>query len=278
MRILVCVAQVADPAAARFDLETASFGEPEWTPNPLDLVALEAAVRLGEERGAEVVAVSAGPERVERVLRDALVQGAGRAARLEVEPVDAFTAAAALAAAARRIEADLVLCGGRTADEASGSVPAYLAAALDAALLTGVVAVEAEERAVVAVAADTGGRRASYRLPFPAVVSVEEALAEPRYVPVLSGGYRRGLLAGIETWDAEGLGLATSEPLLAVAGLGAARPRTKAGAKVTGLSMREKLSMMRGQSSPAEKKEREILTGPADAAARAIVARLEEWL
>jgi len=71
---------------------------------------------------------------------------------------------------------DLVLCGDRSADRGTGSFPAFLAAALNAAQALGVVRLEPEGDGELRVHRRLdGGRREVLRVRRPAVVSVEAA-------------------------------------------------------------------------------------------------------
>src|SRR5690606_19800342 len=82
MKIVVCIKQVVArdwpirPDASRAWIRDA---DASFEMNEPDAYALEAALRLKEAHGGEVVAVSAGPARVAQVLREALARGADRA-------------------------------------------------------------------------------------------------------------------------------------------------------------------------------------------------------
>ena len=158
-------------------------------PDRADFAALEHALRLAEKWDAQVVAVSVGPAEADAMLRDALAAGAGDALRVEPahrtsgpRPADLVGGGqelpAALAAALRHRYGvpDLVLCGDRSADRGTGSFPAFLAAALNAAQALGVVRMEPEGDGVLRVHRRLdGGRREVLRVRRPAVVSVEAA-------------------------------------------------------------------------------------------------------
>ena len=63
MKIIVCVKQVPDTDEVRIDPKTNTLireGVP-LTINPLDEYALEAALRIKDAVGAEVIAISMGP-------------------------------------------------------------------------------------------------------------------------------------------------------------------------------------------------------------------------
>src|SRR5450631_2794651 len=144
-------------------------------PDPADFAALEHALSLAEKWDAQVIAATVGPAEVDEMLKDALAAGATGALRVEParrssrpRPAELVGGGqnrpAALAAALRQRYGvpDLVLCGDRSADRGTGSLPAFLAAALNAAQALGVVRLEPEGDGELRV------RR-------PAVVSVEAA-------------------------------------------------------------------------------------------------------
>ena len=81
MKIIVCVKQVPDTSgkvAVNPDgtLNRASMAA---ITNPDDLNAVEAALTLKEQTGAEVVIVSMGPPPAESMLREVMARGADRA-------------------------------------------------------------------------------------------------------------------------------------------------------------------------------------------------------
>jgi len=204
-----------DPVTGRVDRDPRGAG-----PAPSEWAALELALQLAEAWGGEVLAVCAGPPDADRTLREAAAVGA-RVLRVvrtaaphtsmltgapdPLDPLDSYLdelagdgseTAAALAVAIRTVgEPDLVICGDRSADRGSGSVPAFLAAELGAAHALGQVRLRAEPvhgqgiAGEIGAAGETGagswslvgerrldrGRRERLRIPRPAVVSVEAA-------------------------------------------------------------------------------------------------------
>src|SRR5512142_2021797 len=158
-------------------------------PNGSELAALEHALRLAERWDARVVAASVAPGEADEMLRDALAVGAAQA--LLVEPARWMArprpsglvggereSAAALAAALRQHYGvpDLVLCGDLSADRATGSFPAFLAASLGAAQALGCVRLEPVDECALRVHRRLdGGRREVLIVRSPAVVSVEAA-------------------------------------------------------------------------------------------------------
>ena len=86
MKIAVCIKQVPTREwQPRLD-ETGAWIREQDVPyemNEPDAYALEEALRLRETHGGEVVVCSAGPARVQQVLREALARGADRAIHVE---------------------------------------------------------------------------------------------------------------------------------------------------------------------------------------------------
>jgi electron transfer flavoprotein beta subunit len=158
-------------------------------PDRADFAALEHAMSLAEKWDAQVIAATIGPAEADEMLKDALAAGATGALRVESargssrpRPAELVGGGqnrpAAFAAALRQRYGvpDLVLCGDRSADRGTGSFPAFLAAALNAAQALGVVRLEPEGDGELRVHRRLdGGRREVLRVRCPAVVSVEAA-------------------------------------------------------------------------------------------------------
>ena len=153
MHICVCVKQTPDSSSVYVDPVSGQVDYERFVQvlNPADACAVEAAVRLKEELGGTVLALTLGPEDAEGALRAALAIGADTAIRLwhsHASDWGAFTVAAALATYIRRgqgvslpppLMPDLVLCGDASSDWASGTVGPALAEMLDLPQITGVI-------------------------------------------------------------------------------------------------------------------------------------------
>jgi electron transfer flavoprotein beta subunit len=280
VNVVVCLKHAVDPATSVYDVHAETLLEPDRIVGAADMVALEEALRLRTAAEAEVAAVTVGPERADAALRQALVYGADAAVRVwdhRLAGADSFAVARVLAAVASRLGADLVLLGTRSVDSGSAAVGAAIAEHLGLPFVSDVVSVSVADGSVVAVRAGDAGRRDELSAPLPAVLAVDEGLNEPRYVAVLGRTYRRGLGIPVELLGPADLGLRDEDLAASVVtvAVGQPRPRTKAGAKVSGLSMKEKLSRMRGGGG---KNEKQIFTGSPDDAAKLVLDKLREWL
>ncbi|MCS7050949.1 MAG: electron transfer flavoprotein subunit beta/FixA family protein [Thermomicrobium sp.] len=140
MKIAVLVKQVPDPNAVRFDPRLGDLVPGiQQVVNEYDLYALEAALRLREQVGGEVVAASVGPAR--EALNRALAMGVDRAVAIEGEglPGDSWVTALVLAAWLRREQPEVIWCGQESSDAGTGNVGPAVAALLDVPLVSNVV-------------------------------------------------------------------------------------------------------------------------------------------
>lgn len=214
MRILVILRRVLDPAGivAHRRLRQLFINREEYIIQPGDHCALEAALRIKDRTGAEVMVVSGQPEPDNDTVRRGLAMGADRAIYLAG---DGFGEADE-AAMTRVLEAvigqvggvDLVLAGLTTLDTGQGQLGPRLAEALGWPQILGAWSVEADDGRLEAVRRD-GDRYVRVETELPAVVTVPEGAFPPRYPDGarLINVYRGegGMEEALEQWDAAGL-------------------------------------------------------------------------
>ena len=135
MKIVVCVKQVPDTSgkvAVNPDgtLNRASMAT---ITNPDDLNAVEAALQLKEQTGAEVIVISMGPPPAEGMLREIMARGVDRAVLVsgrEFGGSDTYATSQILAAAINKIgleDDDIVLCGRQAIDGDTAQVGPQIA-------------------------------------------------------------------------------------------------------------------------------------------------------
>ena len=221
-------------------------------PNGSELAALEYALRLGEKWDAQVVAATVAPVEADEMLRDALAVGAAEALRVEParwmarpRPVGLVggeqQSAAALAAAIRQDYGvpDLVLCGDLSADRATGSFPAFLAASLGAAQALGCVRLEPMDgRALKVHRRLDGGRREVLIVRPPAVVSIEAAGVRLR-----RAGLPATLARGNATITVARTPVAAAARQIRILGVHPYRPRPRELPEPTGTALRRTLEL-----------------------------------
>ena len=226
MRIIVPIKQVPETGAVKMDEATGTMIREgvEAIVNPLDLYGLELAIRLRAERAesadpAEVVAISMGPPKAEKALREAIAMGCDRGVLISDRAFagsDTWATSYALSSAITKLApADLVICGERATDGDTGQVGPGIAAFLDLPVVTYVSGVRqlADGQAVVERLVETGHEVLRVRLP--AVLTVVKEIGDPR-LPTLRGK-QRARKAEVPRWgpadleaDPERLGLSGS--------------------------------------------------------------------
>ena len=188
MKICVLVKEVPDAAVEkRIDPSTGRLNRSgEKNLNPFDTHAIEAAMQL-KEGGAidvdEVVAVTMGPESAVRALHKAVSLGADRSLHLTDDALagsDVNGTGYSLAQALAKESPDLVLLGQQSDDGECYTIGAVVADHLRMPSLTQVIKVDVEEGKLRCE------RQAEYgydtvMVELPAVISVGDAINEPRY-------------------------------------------------------------------------------------------------
>ena len=187
MRIICLVKRVPDTAAEkRIDSSdwTVDRDASEPVLNANDEWSIEEAMRIKERvEGAEVVALCVGPAAAQQTVRKALSYGLDGAIQVTDDAIggsDALATARVLAGALADEPFDLVLTGNQSSDARTTLVPAMLAEMLDVAALTFVKHLEVDGQRLVAHR-ETSSGHVVVEAAAPAVVSVVEAINEPRY-------------------------------------------------------------------------------------------------
>jgi len=204
MRILVPIKQVPQTNAVRMDEQTGTMIREgvEAIVNPLDLYAIETAIRLIEQHGGQSVVVSMGPPKADTALREAVAMGIDQAVLLSDKAFagsDTWATSYVLAAAIRKLgDFDLVVCGERATDGDTGQVGPGIAAWLDlpVASYVGKIADVADGRIRVHRLVEEGYEVLDVQMP--AVLTVVKEIADPR-LPTLRGK-QRAKKADIPTW------------------------------------------------------------------------------
>lgn len=185
VRIICPVKRVPDTAAEkRINADhTVDRDSSEPVLNANDEWAIEEALRIKERIGAEVVALCMGPSSAQTTVRKALSYGLDAAIQITdpaIHGSDAVATAEILAAALAREAFDLVIMGNQSSDARTMLVPAMLAELLDLPALTYCKKLDIDGDTLTAERELPTGHQV-VRAKAPAVVSVVEAINEPRY-------------------------------------------------------------------------------------------------
>lgn len=225
MHIIVPIKQVPETSNVRMDPETGTMirSGTQSVLNPLDLYALEAALRLEERFPGGVTVLTMGPPSAEKVLREAIAMGCSRGVLVTDQKFggsDTWATSYTLSKAIEKIGSyDLIITGERATDGDTGQVGPGIAAWLDLPLATYATALEPVPEAVPSgTVTDAGDQPAALRvdrmiedgyqileLELPALITVVKEIAEPR-LPTLEGK-KQSMEAKIDIFNSENLDL-----------------------------------------------------------------------
>ena len=211
MKILVCLKQVPHQDA-RLDIKSdGSWIQEEsikFEINSYDTYALEEALRIKDEKEAEVVVASIGPDRTTQALRTALGMGADRAVHVNDESVegsDALAIAKILAAIGKEESPDLVFTGLMADDGNFASVGPMVAELLEMPHATAVMSASLEGEKLIAERELEGGALEVVELQLPCLLAVQTGINQVRYASL------KGIMAAkkkpLDTRSAADLGV-----------------------------------------------------------------------
>ena len=210
VNIVVCIKQVPEVAEAELEIEQDGsdidredlvMGINEW-----DNYAVEEAIRIKENCGGLVTAVTLGDEDAEDVLRRALAMGADKAVLIDetgFEHSDAFGYAHGLASALGTMEYDLILTGAQASDDGWAQVGVMLAELLKLPFASLAVGITVNGKSVHVLRELESNMLEKTVLELPAVITVQTGINDPRYVSVM--GIRKVRNIEIERTDCDQL-------------------------------------------------------------------------
>jgi electron transfer flavoprotein beta subunit len=186
MKVIVPVKRVPDTAGEKkidADSKTVDRESVEAVLCPVNEFAIEEAVRLKEKQDAEVTVLLMGPESAQPIVRKALSYGLDAGIQITDDALagsDAIGTAKTIAKALEGQEFDLVIFGNQSTDARTCVVPAAVAEILGLPALTYARYLEVDgDKVIVHREHEEGWDVVESTLP--AVVSVVEAINEPRY-------------------------------------------------------------------------------------------------
>lgn len=230
LKILVCVKQVPDIDLVKMDPETGNLvrdGVPSMM-NPLDMNALEAALRLKENMGGEITAITMGPPAAEAVLRECLALGADRAVLVtgrEFGGADTLSTSYVIAKAALQLgNYDMIFCGKETLDGATGQMGSQLAERFGSSQVTSMSLIKSVdiENGKIVVEREVENGVETIEAQMPCLFTVEKTNYPPR-LPNYRGkkAARKAEIITLGPGDIEGL----DPKLIGVPGSGTIVPR-----------------------------------------------------
>ena len=210
MKIIVSIKQVPDTSgkvAVNPDgtLDRASM---QTITNPDDLNAVEAALKLKDETGCEVVVVTMGPPPAEGMLREIMARGADKGVLVSAREFggsDTYATSQILAAAINRIgveKDDIVMCGRQAIDGDTAQVGPQIAEKLGLPQISYAAEIKKEENTVTVQRMLEDGYM-TIKVQTPCLITCIKELNEPRYMSV--GGIFEAYSKPMEVFDYEAL-------------------------------------------------------------------------
>ncbi len=195
VNIIVPIKQVPESSSVKMDPETGTMVRTgvETVVNPLDLYAIESALRLKETSGGCITVISMGPQQAEKALREALSMGCDKAVLLcdkQFAGSDTWATSYVLHCLIQGMDDfDLIITGERATDGDTGQVGPGIAAWLDIPLVTYAAAIEENIPGKLAVSRMIEEGYQNVEVQLPALVTVVKEIGSVR-LPTLKGKKR----------------------------------------------------------------------------------------
>ena len=202
MKVIVCIKQVPDTkGGVKFNPDgTLDRGAMLTIMNPDDKAGLEAALRLKDEYGAEVTAITMGLPKAEEVLREAMAMGADKGVLVTdrvLGGADTWATSTTIAGAIRNIDYDLIITGRQAIDGDTAQVGPQIAEHLGIPVISYAEDIKVEGDSVV-VQRQYEDRYHMVKAQMPCLITALSELNDPRYMT--PGGIFDAFDAEITTW------------------------------------------------------------------------------
>ncbi|HCX63652.1 MAG TPA: electron transfer flavoprotein subunit beta [Eubacteriaceae bacterium] len=258
MKIFVCIKQVPDSSNVEIDPQSGTLlrlGQNAKT-NPYDLYAIETALRVKEQLGATVTAITMGPPQAEEMMKDAYRMGVDEAVILSDRAFagsDVLATSYTLSQGIRVLGgADLILCGKQTTDGDTAQIGPAIAEHLDIPHVAWVKDLDEVSESGISVVHQMSESIQVSTMTYPCLITVDKDIFVPR-LP----SYKRGK----ETRDKE-VRLLSAEDL----------PKTKD----VRFGIEGSPTQVDRMFAPESKQEQIHVTGNPDEKARQLVEMLTE--
>ncbi len=253
MKIVVCIKQVPDTAGGvQFNPDgTLNRAAMLTIMNPDDKAAVEAALRIKDQYGAEVTVLTMGLPKATDVLREAMAMGADHGVLITdrcLGGADTWATSSTVAAGIRKMDYDLVITGRQAIDGDTAQVGPQISEHLDIPVISYAQNIQIDGDYVI-VQRQFDDRYHVLKAKMPCLITCLSELNDPRYMT--PGGIFDACEAEITTWsradldtlDDSNIGLNGSPTKIAKA---SDKVRKGAGEKIT-LETEEAVSYLIGK-------------------------------
>ena len=202
MKIVVCIKQVPDTkGGVKFKADgTLDRAAMLTIMNPDDKAGLEAALRLKDQYGAEVTAITMGLPKAEEVLREAMAMGADKGILVTdrvLGGADTWATSQTLAGAIRNLEYDLIITGRQAIDGDTAQVGPQISEHLDIPVISYAQDIKVDGNSVIVERLYDDGYHV-VKAQMPCLITALAELNEARYMT--PGGIFDAYDAEITVW------------------------------------------------------------------------------
>jgi electron transfer flavoprotein beta subunit len=203
VKIIVCIKQVPDTkGGVQFNPDgTLNRAAMLTIMNPDDKAGLEAALRLKDQYGAEVTAITMGLPKAEDVLREAMAMGADNGILVTdrvLGGADTWATSTTIAGAIRNIkDYDIIITGRQAIDGDTAQVGPQIAEHLGVPVISYAEGIEVDGDSVIVKRAYED-RHHMVKAKMPVLITALSELNDPRYMT--PGGIFDAVDAEITTW------------------------------------------------------------------------------
>lgn len=186
MKIVVCIKQVPDTkGGVQFNPDgTLNRAAMLTIMNPDDKAGLEAALRIKDELGAEVTALTMGLPKAEEVLREAMAMGADNGILVTdrvLGGADTWATSSTIAGALRNIDYDIIITGRQAIDGDTAQVGPQIAEHLGIPVISYAEDIKVDGDGVV-VKRQFDDRYHMLKAKMPVLITALSELNDPRYM------------------------------------------------------------------------------------------------
>jgi electron transfer flavoprotein beta subunit len=206
---IVAIKQVPDTDSVKMDPISGTMVREgvDTIVNPLDLYAIELAIRLKEKHGGTITVLSMGPPSAEKAIKEAIAMGCDAGVLITDRAFagsDTWATSYTISRAIEKIgQFDIILTGERATDGDTGQVGPCIAAWLDVPVLSYVGSVVSSDSSSITVRRLVEEGYQQVRAALPCLVTVIKEAATPR-LPTLRGK-KRARMAKIDVYGAKDL-------------------------------------------------------------------------
>lgn len=186
MNIFVCIKQVPGTSEVQVDEKTGVLKRDgiDSKMNPYDLYAIETAVKIKEEKGGKITAISMGPPQATDVLKEAFMMGVDEGALLtdrKFAGADVLATSYTIAQGIKKLgNPDLIICGKMTTDGDTAQVGHEMAEFLNIPHVANVLNIlQVKEKSLV-VEMDMPNTVEVVEINYPCLITVEKDIFQPR--------------------------------------------------------------------------------------------------